>query len=461
MKHLFKFALLALLLISLIGAVQAATTLSQYNANRLILAHMNGTNDGTIFTDEMGNTFTRFGDTKTVTAIKKLGNASGYFDGAGDYLTIPQGTFPDGQYTIMFWINKTVDDGANEMVMSIGDHVAGGNWWEILYYKSGTVGLRLYKDGAYKYAIVNATATTQSVFHQVVAQYNGTYANLWVDGAPATPAAYTWADDIPAGDINIFSGVSGGVRAYSGGHMDELAIWNTTIPISVLYPMYQQINSEQSTTFSVNATTGTAPAAILFADTSTFVPTSGQYNATNVTGNNVPFIILNTLSGTYTFTKEGNYSISLNATNAAGFDISDQVTWVNVSSGVQIPIVRWLIDKIQMRAPAVVMVNDTSLNSPTSYFYNWSDGQANSTFKNGTHVFGKIGGYNISHTAVNSAGSNTSYKLVRVMGYQGFELPEHPTIWDQFNLLFRQMVNLVHCIFSGTVCDNNQVIGGT
>jgi len=114
-----------------------------------------------------------------------------------------------------------------------------------------------------------------------------------------------------------------------------------------------------------------------------------------------------------------------------------------------------LLDRTVVRVPGIVVVNDTSLNSPTSHFYNWSDGQANSTFNNGTHLFGLRGGYNISHTAINSAGSNTSYKMVRVIGgMQGLV----PTVADrcvysvsrELDALERLMTD---CKICGTNCD--------
>jgi len=52
--------------------------------------------------------------------------------------------------------------------------------------------------------------------------------------------------------------------------------------------------------------------------------------------------------------------------------------------------------------------------------------------------------------------SASAAKSIRVIGYQGTELPETLTIWDQLNFLFRQLVDLIYCIFSGTICGSNQ-----
>lgn len=54
-----------------------------------LLMHMDGSNNGTTFTEETGRVVTRNGDAKTVTTYSAFGGSSAYFDGAGDYLTVP------------------------------------------------------------------------------------------------------------------------------------------------------------------------------------------------------------------------------------------------------------------------------------------------------------------------------------------------------------------------------------
>jgi len=75
-----------------------------------LMLHMDGTNDGTTFTDSSASTHTVTPtNAVTKTAIKKFGTASGYFDGTGDYLTIGQSSDFEftGDYTIDFWAYLT------------------------------------------------------------------------------------------------------------------------------------------------------------------------------------------------------------------------------------------------------------------------------------------------------------------------------------------------------------------
>ena len=82
--------------------------------------------------------------------------------------------------------------------------------------------------------------------------------------------------------------------------------------------------------FTVNATNGTAPLAVNFTDTSSNTPTAWNWSFTNVTGNNTPVWFSTVQSPTRSF-GVGNYSIVLNASNSIGFNISTQVTFINVT----------------------------------------------------------------------------------------------------------------------------------
>lgn len=72
-----------------------------------LLLHMDGSDAGTTFTDSAGrHTVSAVGGAQTKTGQKKFGTASGYFDGSGDYLTVPASddfAFGTGDFTIDFW----------------------------------------------------------------------------------------------------------------------------------------------------------------------------------------------------------------------------------------------------------------------------------------------------------------------------------------------------------------------
>ncbi|MFA5401716.1 MAG: PKD domain-containing protein, partial [Dehalococcoidia bacterium] len=84
--------------------------------------------------------------------------------------------------------------------------------------------------------------------------------------------------------------------------------------------------------FTATPSTGTVPLTVTFTDTSTNTPTSwnwsfGDSNLTNATVQNP----------VHTYSAAGTYTVSLNATNAGGSNISIQATSVTVYVPAPVP----------------------------------------------------------------------------------------------------------------------------
>ena len=112
---------------------------------------------------------------------------------------------------------------------------------------------------------------------------------------------------------------------------------------------------------------------------------------------------------THIYTEDGTYDVTLQAINHT---ITKNVIKINYisdfyNSDVK-PILQWIISRFTVRVPGKITVTDTSLNEPTTYEYTWGDGTTISTFKNGTHTYYKPGNFLVTHSASNSAGTNTS-----------------------------------------------------
>jgi len=82
--------------------------------------------------------------------------------------------------------------------------------------------------------------------------------------------------------------------------------------------------------FTANVTSGTAPLAVKFTDTSTGNPTAWNWSFRDVTGNNTQVWWSQVQNPTLNF-GVGNYSIVLNASNSTGFDLTEG-TFINVTS---------------------------------------------------------------------------------------------------------------------------------
>nr|WP_319377584.1 PKD domain-containing protein [uncultured Methanoregula sp.] len=156
--------------------------------------------------------------------------------------------------------------------------------------------------------------------------------------------------------------------------------------------------------FSANATTGTAPVTILFNDTSSNTPTSWAWDF-----NNDGVVDATTQNATYTYTGAGTYSVNLTATNSAGSNSLLKTDYITVSSAVVVPVASYTASSTSGTAPLAVMFNDTSVNAPTSWLWDFGDGSTSSE-RNVTHTFTSAGTFTVNLTATNSAGSNSLLK---------------------------------------------------
>ena len=173
--------------------------------------------------------------------------------------------------------------------------------------------------------------------------------------------------------------------------------------------------------FTTNVTTGTAPTAVLLTDTSTNTPTSRAWGAKNLTPGNNTWFSLGTTTPLTTVLGIGNWSLNLTATNAAGSNISTQVTWLNVSSGVAPPVVSFTTNVTEGVNDLALYLNDTSTGSPTMWNTSWGDNewtnQTSFPATNITHVYSTAGTYWINEYATNAYGTaNGTPLLITVYG---------------------------------------------
>lgn len=176
--------------------------------------------------------------------------------------------------------------------------------------------------------------------------------------------------------------------------------------------IWNSVHTTPTSRFTPNVTAGAKLQAVVFNESCSGYILSRNWTFTNVTGNNTPVIFsINNLANPVHVFGPGNYSISLNSTNSAGFNISSQVTWVNVSPDA--PLSSFTLSSPLVLIPQPVTVNSTSTNSPTTYNWSWGDDQWTNTTHavdgpGASHSYTAIGNYSIYLVASNEYGSNTS-----------------------------------------------------
>ena len=147
---------------------------------------------------------------------------------------------------------------------------------------------------------------------------------------------------------------------------------------NLVYYFSSHIAPEAS--FITNFTNGTAPLTVSFTDTSSNNPMTWNWSFRNATGNNTQVLFSTEQNPSYTF-GVGNYSIVLNASNSAGYDLSNQVTFINVSAAPIFPVANFTANVTNGLAPLTVKFTDTSTGTGI-VTWNWdfnNDGAVDST----------------------------------------------------------------------------------
>lgn len=169
--------------------------------------------------------------------------------------------------------------------------------------------------------------------------------------------------------------------------------------------------------FSSDVTTGTKPTPVMFTDKSSNNPTSWLWNF----GDGMTSSVRNP---NHIYETSGIYTVALTATNAVGSDTEVKVSYIIIKEPVVSTVTKpeamisW--DSTTAEVGKTTIFVDHSQNSPTSWLWNFGDGQT-STLRNPTHAYASANTYVVSLTATNAAGSDTYTQNV------GISLPVIPT----------------------------------
>ncbi len=149
--------------------------------------------------------------------------------------------------------------------------------------------------------------------------------------------------------------------------------------------------------FSATPTSGAFPLPVQFTDTTTGGPTSWAWDF----GDGGTSSLANPA---HTYTAPGTYTVSLNASNSKGGDVSTMTDLVTVTA--QAPLAGFTASPTSGTAPLEVTFTDTSTNQPASWAWDFGDG-ATSTEQNPVHSYATAGSYAVSLTVANTGGTNT------------------------------------------------------
>jgi len=220
-----------------------------------LLLHFEGSDASTSFIDSSS------------TLVPKYGTAMGYFDGTGDYLSVPDSTdwYFDGNFTIQFWVNFNSLPGSGSGIWLIGQQTDVNNRWSFhLGNNSGTYALSFvqYVSGSINIncSINLSSLNTDTWYHMAVTRSGNDY-KIFVDGVQQG-TTYTDADTLINLTGSLIIGIFGDLSSYAlKGYIDDLEIAKgiartITTPTAALVPdqytvlMLHMDGSEGGTTFT-------------------------------------------------------------------------------------------------------------------------------------------------------------------------------------------------------------------
>jgi len=140
--------------------------------------------------------------------------------------------------------------------------------------------------------------------------------------------------------------------------------------------------------FTADTAAGLAPLAVQFNDTSTGTPTSWLWDF----GDNINSTQQNP---SHTYAAEGNYTVTLTASNPADEDTKTKTEYIKVFDPVT---AAFTVDKTLGLTPMNVQFNDTSTGTPTSWLWDFGDNNT-STQQNPSHTYTEPGLYTVTLTA--------------------------------------------------------------
>jgi hypothetical protein len=167
-----------------------------YFSNVVLLLHMTGANGSTTFTDVKGHTVTANGNAQIVTTGPQIGSGGvGWFDGTGDYLTVPTSTDfgfgTTGDYTVEAYVMRNAVGAEHDILdtrlsgdtaprslvyyISATDQLAVYNSTTVYGNTGTTIPINVFRHVAWTRQDVSGTRTTRA-FIDGVLQWSSTAA---------------------------------------------------------------------------------------------------------------------------------------------------------------------------------------------------------------------------------------------------------------------------------------------
>lgn len=224
----------------------------------------------------------------------------------------------------------------------------------------------------------------------------------FTDNSTGAPTAWNWN----FGDRNT-SSERNPTHTYSaaGNYTVALTVSNaagTDTKTKAGYITVKTVPPKLLAAFSASPTSGNATMRVAFTDNSTGSPTSWRWSFGDGTYST-------SRNPVHTYSKAGKYTVSLTVRNKAGSNTATKSDYINVGVPLKAPVAAFSASPTSGSVPVKVVFTDRSTGSPTSWRWNFGDGNT-STQQNPEYTYNKAGKYTVSLIVRNAVGSNTATK---------------------------------------------------
>lgn len=195
------------------------------DAYTVLLLHADGTSGSSTFTDSSAGThnMTAGGTVQIDTTVKRLGTASGKFDGDSDYLSTPDSadwSFGSGDFTIDFWLRMPDTTGNYMLVTSTSAAVTD---WQMMYIAGNGVRFFMQNGATTVTAYTSGTGWVNNTWYHVAAVRSSNSWDVYKNGSSG--GRVTDADAMPDIPGPLWIGAYEiGTHYYLSGWIDELRI---------------------------------------------------------------------------------------------------------------------------------------------------------------------------------------------------------------------------------------------
>jgi PKD repeat protein len=225
------------------------------------------------------------------------------------------------------------------------------------------------------------------------------------------PTSYQW---------NFGDGTANDTTVSPTHVYNKCGIFNVTLTVSNTAgsntkTVTSAVTVRPTANFTGTPTNGNTPLTVQFTDSSLGTPTSWNWNFGDGQSSN-------TSSPSHQYSSAGTYTVILTVTNAGGSDIITRSNYITAS--LSAPMAAFTASPLSGQSPLTVQFTDQSTNSPTSWNWDFGDGQTSSS-QNPSHIYtvSTTTTFIVKLTATNAAGNNTLTKSSYITVSKGVVTP--------------------------------------